>query len=41
MLRVELVDPVLEANFLRGGRDRLVVQAGAIEAQQVRLDLNR
>jgi hypothetical protein len=41
MLRVQLVDPVLEANFLRGGRDRLVIQAGAIEAEEVRLDLDR
>lgn len=41
MLLVELVDPVLEANFLRGKSDRLVIQAGVIEAEQVRLDLNR
>jgi hypothetical protein len=41
MLRVELVDLVLEANFLRGGRDRLVIQTGAIETEQVSLDLNR
>jgi len=41
VLRVEFVNPVLEANLLRGGRDRLVVQAGAVQAQQLRLDADR
>jgi len=41
MLCVYLVNPVLEANFLRGGRDRLVVQAGAIQAKQVGLNADR
>jgi hypothetical protein len=33
VLRIQFVDPVLEANFLRGGRDRLVIQTGAIETE--------
>jgi len=37
ILRVNLVNPVLEANFLRGGRDRLVIQTGAIQAQDLGL----
>lgn len=41
VLRVKLINPVLEANFLRGGRDRLVIQAGAIQAEQVGLDADR
>jgi len=41
MLRIELVNPVLEANFLRRWRDRLVVQAGAIQAQQFSLNGDR
>jgi len=41
MLRVQLINPVFEANFLRGGRNRLVVQAGAIQAQQIGLNADR
>ena len=41
MLRVKLINPVLEANFLRRGRDRLVVQAGAIQAEQIGLYADR
>jgi hypothetical protein len=41
MLRVKLINPVFEANFLRGGRNRLVVQAGAIQAQQIGLNDDR
>lgn len=37
ILRVDLIDPVLEENFLRGRRDRFVIEAGAIQAQDVRL----
>jgi hypothetical protein len=33
MLRVKLIDPVFEAYFLRGWRDRLVIKAGAVQAQ--------
>mgnify|MGYP006887933468 CR=1 FL=1 len=32
MLRIQFVNPVLEANFLRGGRDRFIVKAAAVEA---------
>jgi len=41
MLRVQLINPVFEANFLRGGRNRLVVQAEAIQAQQIGLNADR
>lgn len=41
MLRVQLINPVLEANFLRGGRDRLVVKAGTIQAEQIGFHADR
>lgn len=41
MLRVDFINPVLDANFLWGGRDRLVVQMGTIEAENVRLNGDR
>jgi hypothetical protein len=41
VLRIQFVNPVFEANLLRRGRDRLVVQAGAIQAKQVGLNANR
>jgi hypothetical protein len=33
MLGIQFVNPVLEVDFLRRGRDRLVVKAGAIERE--------
>lgn len=41
VLREYLVNPVLEANLLRGGRDRFVVKAGAIQAKQIGLNVDR
>lgn len=32
VLRIQFINPVFEANFLRRGRNRLVVKAGAIQA---------
>lgn len=41
VLGVQLINPVLEAYLLRGGRDRLVVKGASIQAEEFGLRDNR